>query len=333
MTIDSHGRVVVASKGYIKILHDTKGVGKADKATLFADFPKSGAHGMYFDGNDLICNGDKGVRRLYDTQGVGKCDKVSDAWFATKNDGEHSANGIVRGPDGWYYMITGNDAGITKAHANGPRSPMKEPGAGTVIRFSPDGKTQEIVAHGFRNPYDLAFNHSANLFTVDADGERVYHMPYYAPTRLFDIAEGMHHGWLYAGWKGSWSRPACWPDNVERMVEIGRGSPTGLVVYRHHAFPEKLSQRRLQPVLDFWPIVLLPAGTGRFDLQEQDGSLHEDDRRRRLRPDGHGGGPDGDLFIAIGGRGTRGGVFKVSYKGKPPASPVSGSSACACCRR
>ena len=200
MTIDSHGRVVVASKGYIKILHDTKGVGKADKATLFADFPKSGAHGMYFDGDDLICNGDKGVRRMYDTKGIGKCDKVSDVWFPTKNDGEHAANGIVRGPDGWYYMIAGNDAGITELHAKGPRSAVKDPAAGAVVRFSPDGKTQEVVAHGFRNPYDLAFNHLGQVFTVDADGERVYRMPYYAPTRLFDIAEGMHHGWLDKGW-------------------------------------------------------------------------------------------------------------------------------------
>jgi hypothetical protein len=76
LTVDSKGRVVVAGKGYIKILHENdKGI--ADRATLFADFPKSGAHGMVFDGDDLICNGDQGVRRLYDTQGVGKCDKVS----------------------------------------------------------------------------------------------------------------------------------------------------------------------------------------------------------------------------------------------------------------
>src|SRR5262249_47550144 len=157
MTIDSHGRVVVASKGYIKILHDTKGAGKADKATLFADFPKSGAHGMYFDGDDLICNGDRGIRRLYDTKGVGTCDKVSPVWFPTTKDTEHAANGILRGPDGWYYLITGNDAGITKAHITSSSSPIKEPNAGVVMRFSPDGKTREVLAHGFRNPYDFAF--------------------------------------------------------------------------------------------------------------------------------------------------------------------------------
>src|SRR5206468_5475111 len=144
-----------------------------DEAILFADFPKSGAHGMYFDGPDLICDGDGGVRRLYDTTGAGKCDKVSPVWLPTKNDGEHAANGIVRGPDGWYYLIAGNDAGITRAHAQDPGSPVKEPNAGTVVRFAPDGKTSEVIAHGFRNPYDLAFNARGDLFTVDADGERV----------------------------------------------------------------------------------------------------------------------------------------------------------------
>src|SRR5437588_9715241 len=48
LTIDAKGRVVVAGKGYVKILHDTKGKGKADRATTFSDLPRSGAHGMYF---------------------------------------------------------------------------------------------------------------------------------------------------------------------------------------------------------------------------------------------------------------------------------------------
>ncbi|HUY36427.1 MAG TPA: hypothetical protein VMV69_27065, partial [Pirellulales bacterium] len=63
-------------------------------------------------------------------------------------------------------------------------------------------------------------------FTVDADGERDHYLPWYAPTRLFDVATGMEHGWLLQGWQRSWNRPESFPDNVERLVEIGRGSPT-----------------------------------------------------------------------------------------------------------
>jgi hypothetical protein len=42
LTIDSHGRVVVAGPGYVKILHDDDGDGHADLATLFSDRPSSG---------------------------------------------------------------------------------------------------------------------------------------------------------------------------------------------------------------------------------------------------------------------------------------------------
>jgi putative membrane-bound dehydrogenase-like protein len=315
LTIDAKGRVVVASKGYVKVLHDDDGDGKADRATVFADMPRSGAHGMYFDGPDLIVVGDKGVRRLADTDGDGRCDHISPPWIPAKNDSEHAANGIVKGPDGWYYLICGNDAGIGPEHAKLPGSPVKQPNSGAVVRISPDGKHSEVVAHGFRNPYDLAFNHLGQLFTVDADGERIHQMPYYAPTRLFDIATGMHHGWLLSGWVRAWSRPPCWPDNVERLVEIGRGSPTGVIVYRHHAFPKRYRGGVFSLCWTFGRLYHFPL--------EPNGSTYTSRMETFMKTTGDVGfaptdmavGPDGDLFIAIGGRGTRGSVFRVRYVG------------------
>src|SRR5262245_55752630 len=53
LAIDSFGRVVVSGSGYVKILQDTDGDGKADQAINFADGPKTGAQGMYFHGRDL----------------------------------------------------------------------------------------------------------------------------------------------------------------------------------------------------------------------------------------------------------------------------------------
>lgn len=323
MTVDAKGRIVVASKGYIKILHDTKRAGKADKATIFSTLPKSGAHGMYFDGNDLICNGDQGVRRLVDSTGQGKADTFPPPWFSTKNDGEHAANGIVRGPDGWYYMITGNDAGISSEHANTPTSPIKTPNSGVVVRFSHDGKKREIVAHGFRNPYDLAFTANGEIVTVDADGERIHYMPYYAPTRLFDIGQGMHHGWILPGWAGGWSRPPIWADSTARAWEIGRGSPTGILVYRHRQFPERYRNGIFSACWTFGRVYYFPV--------ERDGSTFKTKMEVFMQTTGDVGfaptdmvvGPNGDLFIAIGGRGTRGSVFRVTYKG-PNTLDVSG---------
>jgi hypothetical protein len=80
MTIDSRGRVVVAGPGYVKILHDTDNDGKADEATMFSDVPKSGAHGMVFDGNDLICTGDNSLMKLKDLDGDGRADGKPEIW-------------------------------------------------------------------------------------------------------------------------------------------------------------------------------------------------------------------------------------------------------------
>jgi putative membrane-bound dehydrogenase-like protein len=319
LTIDAHGRIVVSGRGYVKILHDTRGTGKADKATLFSDVPKNGTQGMYFDGNDLICTGDAGVLRISDTDGDGKADKIT-TLFPVRTGGEHCAHGIVRGPDGWYYLICGNTSDVTKAHAKGPQSLVKEPNSGTLLRFSPDGKTTEIVAHGFRNPYDIDFNHLGSIFTVDADGERIYRLPWYTPCRLYDIAPGMHHGWLMPGWGRSWARPAYFPDNVDRLVEIGRGSPTGVLCYRHHAFPERYRNGLFHLCWSFGNIYFSP-------LQRK-GASYESKLEVFMKTKGDVGfaptdlavGPDGDLFVSIGGRGTRGGVFRIHYKGAKNAT-------------
>ena len=315
MTIDPRGRVVVAGQGYVKILHDTDDDGRADKATLFSEFPKSGAHGMVFVGNDLIATGDNMVMRLQDEDADGVADGRP-LPLAIVRSPEHGANGLVQGPDGWIYMICGNDAGIGAQFARTDTSPVKKPQAGAVVRFSPDFKTSEIFAHGFRNPYDLAFNANGHLFTVDSDGERDQYLPWYTPTRLFDIQQGMHHGWVQRGWTRSWNRPACFFDNVERLVEIGRGSPTGVECYRHYAFP---SHYRGGIYSCCWTL-----GRVYYFPLTRDGATYKSEKEIFLQTTGEIGfapvdlavGPRGDLFVAIGGRGTRGSVFRVRYTGK-----------------
>ena len=39
---------------------------------------------------------------------------------------------------------------------------------GHIAQIDPEGKTWEIVATGFRNQYDAAFNREGELFTYDA---------------------------------------------------------------------------------------------------------------------------------------------------------------------
>jgi putative membrane-bound dehydrogenase-like protein len=328
MTVDAQGRVVVAGPGYIKILHDDDRDGRVERSTLFSAAPKSGAHGMYFDGSDLICTGDDAVRRLTDRDNDGLADDEGQVITRLHNP-EHGANGVLRGPDGWYYVICGNDAGASAEHATRPGSPVEEPKCGAIVRISPDGREMDVLAHGFRNPYDADFSAMGNLLLVDADGERDHALPWYAPTRLFDVAAGMEHGWLQKGWQRSWNRPQSYFDNVERAAEIGRGSPTGALVYRHRQFPERYRHGIFSACWTFGRVYFLPL--------EGSGASYTGRVETFLKTTGETGfapvdlavGPEGDLFVAIGGRGTRGSVFRVCYNEQSfaTAAPDSGLDA------
>lgn len=323
MTLDAQGRVVVSGAGYVKTLHDDDGDGRADRASLFSRLPASGAHGMVFDGSDLICTGDNSVMRMSDADGDGQADGPGRVWTSLRNS-EHGANGVTRGPDGCYYVICGNDAGVSTRQITSANSPVKHPRCGAVVRFSAEGKPLDVFADGFRNPYDLDFDASGHMFTVDSDGERDHHLPWYVPTRLFDIAQGQEHGWLLMGWTRGWNRPESFFDNVERLVEIGRGSPTGVTVYRHRAFPEHYRGGVLAACWTLGRVYYFPL--------QPDGASFRSSREVFMQTTGDVGfapcdlavGPQGELYVAIGGRHTRGSVFRVRYcqaADQPPAVP------------
>src|SRR5262249_22751880 len=63
LTLDPRGRVVVSGRGYIRILVDDDGDGRADRALDFAGGPKDGAMGLLWEGSSLYVIGDGGLRR------------------------------------------------------------------------------------------------------------------------------------------------------------------------------------------------------------------------------------------------------------------------------
>jgi len=138
---------------------------------------------------------------------------------------------------------------------------------------------------------------------------------------LFDIAQGREHGWLLQGWTRSWNRPQSYFDSVERLAELGRGSPTGLIVYRHDQFPSQYQGGVFSACWTLGKVYYLPL--------KPDGASYSSSPEVFLRTSGDVGfapcdlavGPAGDLFVAIGGRGTRGSVFRVSYAGSKQSPP------------
>src|SRR5438128_5323407 len=88
MTLDPRGRVVVSGRGYIRVLVDDDGDGRADRAINFADGPKDGAQGMLWEGDTLYVTGDGGLRRYRDRDGDGRADGPSELLLPLKTGGE-----------------------------------------------------------------------------------------------------------------------------------------------------------------------------------------------------------------------------------------------------
>jgi len=328
ITSDPKGRVVVAGRGYIRTLIDDDNDGKADRAVDFAQAPKDGAMGMHFEDDVLYVTGDGGLRRFTDRDRDGKADGPSKLIRAMATGGEHAAHAIRRGPDGWLYVLCGNNTGIDRTFATTRTSPIKEPTAGCVIRFSPDFKDSEIVAHGFRNAYDMDFNPEGELFTFDSDNERCVSLPWYAPTRFYHVVEGGHYGWLSPQRANFWRLPSYFVDVMPPVATLGRGSPTGCICYRHAQFPKKyrggfflcdwtfgqvwfVQIPRRGPVS---PGSMLHMAGSSADYAALSTVFIEATGDNGFAPTGAAVHSEtGDLFISVGGRGTRGGVYRVRY--------------------
>jgi putative membrane-bound dehydrogenase-like protein len=318
LTFDPFGRVVVSGPGYVRILIDADHDGVAESYKQFADGPATGAQGMCFRGRDLICTGDGGLIRYRDANADDRADGPPDVFLKLRTGSEHNAHSVQRGPDGWWYVILGNDAAISSQYVKLKGSPIKEPRAGCILRLKPDLSGGEIIADGLRNAYDFAFNSAGDLFVFDSDAEREVSLPCYRPIRVMHALPGTDAGWV----SPSWIHPDHYLDMPTVVASFGRGSPTGVVCYEHNQFPHHY--RGALFVLDwtFGRVLVVP-------LNKLGGSWTSTPYAF-ISPKGDFGfaptdaevGPDGSLYISVGGRGTRGGVYKVTYVGDQPPPTV-----------
>lgn len=326
MTLDSQGRVAVSGPGYVRLLIDENGDGVADTAREFAAGPKTGAQGLFFHGRSLLCVGDEGLLRYRDQDGNDRADGPPDVLLRLRTGGEHDAHSIQMGPDGWWYLIAGNTANITAAYATLPTSPVKHPRAGAILRFRPDLSGGEVLADGLRNAYDFTFHASGDLFTYDSDDERDISLPWYRPTRVFHALPGADHGWVSRSWK----RPNYFFDMPPVIGSFGRGSPTGLTCYRHTQFPAEYRDAVFALDWTYGRVLCLklkPSGATWTATSEVFMSGREG---YGFAPTDCEVGPDGSLYVSVGGRGTRGAVYRVRARNPAPSAAAPAASLEAC---
>ncbi len=146
-----------------------------------------------------------GLYRVRDTNGDDQLDSL-ETLRALNGSGEHGPHAVLPHPDlKNLVVVCGNRTDLTEIV--GSRVPSwdedlllprvtgkfmkgtRAPG-GCMYKIDPDGKSWEVIASGFRNQYDAAYDLDGQLFTYDADMEWDINAPWYRPTRICHVVDG-----------------------------------------------------------------------------------------------------------------------------------------------
>ena len=350
MCVDLKGRLIVSDQ-YGKLYRVTPGeAGKSGETKVepievnlgMAQGLLHTKDGLYVDVNgDGILNKEEpnaprgpGLYRLQDLDGDDRFEKI-DRIIPLTGGGEHGPHAIIPGPDGRLYMCAGNQTDLPEKidrsrvprhwsedhmlgrmpDARGFMANKLAPG-GYILSFKPDGSDVELVATGFRNEYDIAFNPHGDLFTYDADMEWDIGTPWYRPTRVNHVVSGAEFGWRNG--TGKW--PEYFADSFGAVANIGYGSPTGIVFGTGAKFPAKFQNALFIADWSYgvvYAVHLDPNGatySSTFEPFVSASPMPVTDMV--IHP------KDGCMYMTIGGRKTQSALYRIRYTGQESTSPA-----------
>jgi len=247
----------------VMILEDTDGDGLCDVSKIFVqDEDLVAPLGISVLGNQVFVSCSPHIFIYTDTDGDDCADRRE--VFLTGFGGfdhDHGVHSLVVGPDGAWYGAVGN-AGphlVTDSSGwhlrsgsyysgGGPDRADNKPGlvsddgriwtGGLVYAVQPDGGGMRVLAHNFRNNYEVSLDSYGNLFQSDNDddGNR--------SCRTLWVMEGGNYGFFSNDGSRSWQadqRPgqeiptAHWhqddPGVLPAGTITGAGGPTGVALY------------------------------------------------------------------------------------------------------
>jgi len=300
--------------------------------------PISGAQGILWAFDHLYLNVQKpddasGLYRLGDSRGDGLLN-VLEYLGGSGYLGEHGNHAVVKTADGeGIYYAAGNftppppelvrnrvaswDEDLllprlwdARGHARGIMAP-----GGWIARTNPDATEWEMISMGYRNQFDVALNEHDELFTYDADMEWDFGAPWYRPTAIVHATSGTDFGWR----SGSGKWPNYYEDKLPPVIEIGPGSPVGLISGKGASFPEKY-QRSLF-ALDWtfgtlYAVHLTPKGSS------YEAEVEEFLSGAPLPLVQAVIGNDGAMYFVTGGRNQQSHLYRVIYRGDESTDPA-----------
>lgn len=329
LTVDDQG-YLIASDQQDKGMYRIKVGGDKDDFSVDVEkfiIPLSGAQGLTWAYDHLYANvSGAGLYRLRDSRDSGNYTMMEFLGGGAAS-GEHGNHSIIKTGDGeGLYYIAGNmtpppaelsrnrvgnwDEDLllprlwdARGHARGIMAP-----GGWIARINPDATEWDLVSMGYRNEYSATVNEHGELFTYDSDMEWDYGTPWYRPTAIVHVTSGSDYGWR----SGSGKWPDYYEDKLPPILNIGPGSPTGLVSGKGARFPERY-QRALF-ALDWtygtmYTIHLTPRGASyEAEAEEFLSGIPLPLTSAVI-------GEDGALYFTTGGRNQDSHLYRVIYRG------------------
>jgi putative membrane-bound dehydrogenase-like protein len=314
----------------IVILADSKGQGKADKATVFYQGPDLRAPLGIAVAKDPVGPGWKvyvcqspDILVFEDKDGDGRADGPPKKLLSGFDgfDHDHGVHGILIGPDLKLYFSVGDQGvhGLQSSDGKGRKwhSNTTDCRAGTIWRCDLDGRNLELIAHNFRNEYEPCVDSFGTIFVSDNDDDGNQQ------TRICYVMPGGNYGYHPRGpGQSHWHEEQ--PGVVPKILRTYFGSPTGMCVYEGTLLPKKYWGQLLHT--DAGPRHLrcyhLKVNGAGYDVDREDMVTSTDNW---FRPSDVCVAPDGSVMVAdwydpgVGGHGmgdiTRGRIYRITPKG------------------